>query len=138
MRSDGVCGYGTALIVRQPREATPTQLNDRRVGQRFSTAQQVEFCIPNQITPAELVNLSDGGARLRIARGVIAAMGGRVAIRLLDETILLGVTRWVNSQDIGVQFMGTTINAEDHLYYDDAGQHLFSMILQQQRRLSQL
>ena len=109
---------------------------DRRLRHRFKTTQLVELRIPNQVMAAELVDLSDGGAKLRISAGVGPAIGGRVAIRLLDQTVLMGVTRWVDVENIGMQFLSATIRAEDHLHYDDLGQHMFSLILRQQRRLS--
>ncbi len=109
---------------------------DRRRCQRFKTTQLVELCIPNQMMAAELVDLSDGGAKLRIGAGVGPEIGGRVAIRLLDQTVLMGVTRWADVETIGMQFLNATMRAEDHLHYDDIGQQMFSLILRQQRRLS--
>jgi len=109
---------------------------DRRRYHRFKTAQLVELCIPNQMMAAELVDLSDGGARLRISAGVGPVIGCRVAIRLLDQTVLMGVTRWADVEIIGMQFLSANIRAEDHLHYDDIGQQMFSLILRQQRRLS--
>jgi hypothetical protein len=135
MRFNSNGGSGTAVAI-LPLRDTAMPVFDRRQGYRFKTTQVVEFCIPNQMMPAELVDLSDRGAKLRISAGVAPEIGGRVAIRLLDQTVLMGVTRWVDVENIGMQFLEATIRAEDHLHYDDLGQQMFSLILRQQRRLS--
>jgi len=134
MSSQPVLSSGSLLPTLRPRNSV-VELDDRRIGQRFNTAQQVELCVQTHVVPAELVNLSDRGARLRISQGAVPAIGGRLTIRLLDRTTLLGITRWVGYRDVGIQFFDTTINAENHLYYDERGRQLFSLILQQQRRL---
>jgi hypothetical protein len=125
--------------------AAPTKLEqevtapyERRTKPRFSISQHVELCVPKLVMAAELVNLSDHGAKLRIASGLVPAIGRRVMIRLLDRTLVTGVTRWNGQQDIGVEFLANPINAEDHLFPDSLGQLYYALIVQQQRRLAVL
>jgi PilZ domain len=135
MRSNRIVSAGAALVVQNCRNVA-LPLRDRRTGERLATSQLVEFCVSEQVMPAELVNLSNGGAKLRIAPGGGPAIGGQVAIRLLDSTVLLGVTRWVSSQFFGVEFFGSDLDAADKLHYEERGQQMFSMILRQQLRLT--
>jgi len=135
MRSIGIRRPGSSIAILQSRDVgSPPP--ERRMFERFKTEQLVELGVQSQLILAELINLSDSGARLRIAKGVIPAAGRCVSVRLLDRTILLGVTRWTDFEQIGVQFLGAAINPQDYLSYEDHGQKMFSMILQQQRRLS--
>jgi len=123
----------SVTILTMPPAAVPDL--ERRRAQRFKTAQLVELCIQNLTMAAELVDLSTGGAKLRISAGRGAKIGSWVAIRLLDQTVFLGVTRWKDVENIGMQFLNATMQVEDYLHYDDRGEQMFSLILSQQRRL---
>ena len=137
MRTRCVAHPGAPLAGSKPRVESEA-FRERRDRQRFDTSQHVELCVSKLVMAAELVNISDHGAKLRIARGLVPSIGRRVMIRLFDRTVTAGAICWVGRQDIGVAFFSDPINAEDYLHYDDLGQRYYAMILQQQRRLHAL
>jgi hypothetical protein len=110
-------------------------LRDRRQSVRHTTSQQAEICLAASDNVFELVDLSDQGAKLRIISGLVPSLSSPIFIRLLDRTEIIGITRWIGKQDIGVKFMPSAFNADDHIFYDDLGQQHFALILQRQRRL---
>jgi hypothetical protein len=134
MQSLRVTGVGELRSALRPQRGLAT-IRDRRKSVRYATSQQAEICMAALENVFELVDLSDQGAKLRIISGLVPSLSSPVFIRLLDQTEIVGITRWIGRQDIGVQFMPSAFNADDHLTYDDLGQQHFALILQRQRRL---
>ncbi len=106
---------------------------DRRRSPRSATSQHVSVAYGNATVIADLVELSQTGARLRIVDGSLPNVRTRVSITLFDGSRIGGIVSWLKASYIGIGFDEPVADIDDRLLFEDLGQAYYSRALSLQK-----
>lgn len=89
------------------------RLFERRRHGRIPLHEPASFHTPYAEAHGTLVDLSSGGAALRLTCGLMPGLGEEVAVTLLDRRYLWGRVRWIDGGLIGIEFPAAIENIEE-------------------------
>ena len=111
------------------------ELADRRTTQRFETEQVSALQLDQRTTFVEVLDLSEGGAKCRIATGLVPSKGSKICLTLVDGTWKTGTVLWIGIQTFGLEFDSVLTEPQDRLHYEHLGYKSYSDILRLQKRI---
>lgn len=110
-------------------------ITDRRTDLRFKTEQVSALQLDQRTTFVEVLDLSEGGAKCRIATGLVPSEGSKVCLTLVDGTWKTGIVRWIGLQTFGLEFDNVLTEPQDRLHFEHLGYKSYSDILRLQKQI---
>jgi len=80
-----------------------------------------------------LLNLSVGGASLKLSHGTVPALHEPIALLLLDGTAVPAIVRWTKADTIGLEFLKPLSEPDHHLVLETLGQQYYGKAIEIQR-----
>lgn len=113
--------------------ATDEAVPERRRTDRSIDTQNVAIFNHRTRLICDLMNLSAGGAKLRILDGTVPALCEPLALMLLDGTLVPAVVAWINTNTIGLEFLKPLTEPEQHLVFEAMGRGYYGKAIELQK-----
>lgn len=117
-------------------ERAPVQakLPELRQHDRVQTWQSVDLLGCHGVRPAELVDISRAGLKVRLANGFVPNVGEEVTVRLLDGSHLTGAIAWAGDDMLGISLHQPLADIEGLLSFEHMGDKFYRSLVDRQAR----